>query len=80
MDAHVSILGYIQRGGSPTADDRFIASQMGNLAVSALIENKYPTVKVVQGGKVVLEDLSNCVTKADHNFTEFQKLAETLSI
>ncbi len=80
MDAHVSILGHIQRGGSPTADDRFIASQMGNLAVQALIEDKFPTVTVVQGGKVLLNDMQNCVTKADHNFTEFQKLAETLSI
>lgn len=80
LDAHVAILGHIQRGGSPTADDRFIASQMGNLAVHALIEGKYPTVTVFQAGKVLLNDMKNCVTKADHNFIEYQKLAETLSI
>jgi 6-phosphofructokinase 1 len=80
LDAHVAILGHIQRGGSPTADDRFIASQMGNLAVTALEENKYPMVTVFQKGKVLLNDMKNCITKSDDNFSEYLKLAETLSI
>lgn len=80
MDTHVVILGHIQRGGSPTSNDRFISSQMGNLAVEGLINNKFPSVTVVQNGKVRLEDLDKCVTKADHNFTEYQTLAQTLSI
>lgn len=80
MDTHVVILGHIQRGGSPTANDRFIASQMGNMAVEALLAEKFPVVTVVQNGKVLLTDLTNCTTKADHNFTEYQTLAETLSI
>jgi 6-phosphofructokinase 1 len=80
LDAHVAILGHIQRGGSPTSNDRFISSQMGNLAVQALMEGHFPSVTVVQNGKVQLTDLANCTTKADHNFTEFQTLAATLSI
>ncbi len=80
MDAHVAILGHIQRGGSPSADDRFIASQMGNQAVEALLNNNFPTVSVVRQGKVLMAPLSECVTKADHNFTEYQTLAQTLSI
>jgi 6-phosphofructokinase 1 len=80
VDAHVAILGHIQRGGSPSADDRFIASQMGNMAVEALKSGKFPMVTVVQNGKVLLTDLANCISKADNNFIEFQKLAETLSI
>lgn len=80
MEAHVAILGHIQRGGSPSSDDRFIASQMGNLAVEALIEGKFPVATVVQKGKVTTTDLTNCMTKEDRNFIEFQKLAQTLSI
>jgi 6-phosphofructokinase 1 len=80
LDAHVAILGHVQRGGSPTSNDRFISSQMGNMAVQALIDKHFPTVTVVQNGKVLLADLKDCVTKADHNFIEYQKLAETLSI
>lgn len=80
LDAHVAILGHIQRGGSPSSNDRFIASQMGNYAVQALIDNNFPSVTVVRAGKVQMAPLSECITKADHNFIEFQKLAETLSI
>ncbi len=80
MDTHVVILGHIQRGGSPTSNDRFIASQMGNLAVESLIQGKFPVVTVVQKGKVLITDLANCTTKDDHNFTEYLTLAQTLSI
>lgn len=80
LDAHVCILGHIQRGGSPTADDRFIASQMGSLAVEALIKGESSVVTVVQKGVVTLEDLSKCTTKNDAGYTEFKELAEKLSI
>lgn len=80
LDAHVAILGHIQRGGSPTSNDRFIASQMGNMAVTALMEGNFPSVTVVRQGKVLMAPLDECTTKADHNYIEYQKLAETLSI
>jgi 6-phosphofructokinase 1 len=80
VDTHVVILGHIQRGGSPASNDRFIASQMGHMAVEALLSNQFPKVTVVQNGKVLLTELSNCTTKADNNFNEYQTLAQTLSI
>lgn len=79
-DAHVCILGHIQRGGSPTSNDRFIASQMGSLAVETLLKGESGKVTVVKGGLVALEDLSVCVKKVDIAFTEFQALAAKLSI
>ncbi|MFH2143968.1 MAG: 6-phosphofructokinase [Bacteroidota bacterium] len=39
-DVRVTILGHIQRGGSPSAYDRFLASIMGVAAVDALLENQ----------------------------------------
>lgn len=80
MDTHVVILGHVQRGGSPCADDRFISSQMGSLAVQAFMEGKYPVVTVVQNGQVILTDMKNCTKKEDHNYLEFRKLAQMLSI
>ncbi len=80
LDAHVAILGHIQRGGSPSADDRFIASQMGNLAVQSLMDNNFPSVTVVRQGKVTTAPLTECIIKADNTYLEYQKLAETLSI
>ncbi len=39
-DTRVTILGHIQRGGSPSANDRILASRVGYAAVNALIEGK----------------------------------------
>ena len=39
-DVRVSILGHLQRGGSPSAQDRILASRMGIAAIQALIENQ----------------------------------------
>lgn len=39
-DVRVSILGHLQRGGSPTAQDRILASRMGVAAIQALQENQ----------------------------------------
>lgn len=80
MEAHVAILGHIQRGGSPTANDRFIASQMGNIAVEALLAGNFPSVTVERQGKVLVVPLTECVTKADHNYVQYKTLAQTLSI
>lgn len=80
LDAHVCILGHIQRGGSPTSNDRFIASQMGSLAVEAITRGETSKVTVVQKGVVVLEDLAKCTLKNDSGFTQFKDLAEKLSI
>ncbi len=80
MDTHVVILGHIQRGGSPESNDRFIASQMGNLAVEALRSDNFPSVTVVRSGKVLMAPLNECVTKADNNLVEYKTLAQTLSI
>ncbi len=40
FDSRVTILGHIQRGGSPTAYDRIIASRMGQAAVEALLDGQ----------------------------------------
>jgi len=40
FDVRVSILGHLQRGGTPSASDRILASRMGVAAVNALLENQ----------------------------------------
>lgn len=80
LDAHVCILGHIQRGGSPTSNDRLIASEMGYLAVKSLIKGDVTKVTVVQNGKVTLADLKDCLTKNDFAPGSWVSLADTLSI
>ena len=53
IDPRVTVLGHIQRGGSPTARDREIASLMGFEAVQAMIERRGNCVVAKQDGKIV---------------------------
>ena len=48
-----TVLGYIQRGGSPTMEDRVLASRLGIRAVELLKENKGGLVVGVKGGAVI---------------------------
>ena len=52
-DARVTILGHIQRGGSPTAFDRILASRMGEAAIEALQEGQRNVMIGTENGKIV---------------------------
>jgi len=53
LDTRVTILGHVQRGGSPTARDRIVATYMGHEAVKLLAEGKSCRVVALKGEKVV---------------------------
>lgn len=63
VGVHVCILGHIQRGGSPTAIDRTIASKMGYAAVHALCEGKYAHVTAFNKGEIEIVPLTQCLGK-----------------
>lgn len=52
-DVRVTILGHIQRGGSPSAADRILASRMGEAAVNALIEGQRNVMVGIQNDNLV---------------------------
>ncbi|HNV94882.1 MAG TPA: 6-phosphofructokinase [Bacteroidales bacterium] len=52
-DVRVSILGHIQRGGSPSAYDRFISTKMGVHSVQALINGHFGVMIGIQNEKIV---------------------------
>lgn len=72
-DVRVTILGHIQRGGSPSASDRILASRMGEAAINALLEGQrnvmigiqndtlvyIPFVKAIKYQKPINRDLLN---------------------
>lgn len=80
ISSKVCVLGHIQRGGSPTPNDRFFASVMGQEAVLGLIANKSCHAVVVRQNKVLLVDLDDCMQKSDHAMADFIGVSETLSI
>jgi 6-phosphofructokinase 1 len=52
METRVTILGHIQRGGSPTAFDRLIATRYGLKAVELVKEKKFGRMVALDGFKV----------------------------
>lgn len=65
-DARVTILGHIQRGGSPTAVDRILASRMGEAAIEALMEGQRNVMIGIKNGQMVYVPFSKAVS---HNKT-----------
>lgn len=56
-EVRVTVLGHLQRGGSPTAFDRTLASRMGAMAVDQLIAGFSSQVIGIQGNKLVATDI-----------------------
>jgi len=61
FDARVTILGHIQRGGSPTAVDRILASRMGEAAIEALMEGQRNVMIGIKNGQMVYVPFSKAV-------------------
>ena len=57
MDPRVTVLGHIQRGGTPTGRDRVNATKMGYMAVDLLLEGKTNRVVCTNGGAFVDVDI-----------------------
>ncbi len=60
-DARVTILGHIQRGGSPTAIDRILASRMGEKAIEALIEGQRNVMIGTRNGELVFVPFTKAI-------------------
>jgi 6-phosphofructokinase 1 len=79
LDTKMVILGYIQRGGSPTAQDRMIASRLGNEAVNLLASGAYNKAVGIHEGRVVSFDLEEALRMEHESVLELSALAEILS-
>lgn len=60
-DVRVTILGHIQRGGSPTAADRILATRMGEAAVTALIEGQRNVMVGIRNDQLVYVPFSKAI-------------------
>ena len=80
VDSRATVLGHIQRGGSPTVRDRVNASLMGYHAVDLLDKGIYNRVVAVSGGKIVDYDVN--VALSMHKTIEDSEIevANTISI
>ncbi|NTU58633.1 MAG: 6-phosphofructokinase [Chlorobiaceae bacterium] len=77
LDVRVSILGHIQRGGSPTANDRVNATKMGVAAVDALLDDQKSIMIGLDNGKIVQVPFNKAVKlnhSIDCNLLDIQKM------
>lgn len=62
LDTRVTILGHVQRGGSPTSRDRMVATYMGHEAVQLLMAGKSCRVVAMQGEQIVDYDITEALS------------------
>ena len=79
IETTATVLGHIQRGGSPTVQDRVNASAMGFKAVELLIAGKTNRLVVMQNGKVTDVDIDEGLQAKKEISPEMVKLCKVLS-
>lgn len=79
IETRATVLGYIQRGGSPSASDRILASRMGNRAVKALIEGKTARVVGIRNNKIIDMDIKEALAMKKEFNKDLYELSISLS-
>ena len=79
IEARATILGHIQRGGSPSAFDRILAARFGHKAVEVLMEGKSSRVIGIRKGELVDDDTNEALGLPSLINEELYKIAKVLS-
>ncbi|MED9970760.1 MAG: 6-phosphofructokinase [Ruminococcus sp.] len=80
IEARATILGHVQRGGSPTLRDRVVASQMGYKAVQLLANDIGNRVVAMRNGKIIDLDITEALSMKRVFDEELYQIAKTISI
>ncbi len=79
FDAKVCIFGHQQRGGSPTANDRILASRLGASAVQALLQKQTDIMLGVRGEDIVSVSLEQATKTEKHTPKQYVDLTHMLA-
>lgn len=80
IESRATILGHVQRGGSPTVRDRVIASQMGARCVELLLAGKANRIVCMQHGEITDVDINEGLEMKKEISEELISLAHKLSV
>lgn len=80
FETRVTVLGHIQRGGSPTASDRVLASRLGSKAVELLLDGQAGKMVGIQGNILVSHDIDEALAKKHLIDQDMYQLSKELSI
>ena len=76
----VSILGHLQRGGRPTAEDRILASRLGVGAIEALLEDQRNVMIGIENNQVVQIPFTKAIKNVKPIDPELINVLRSLSI
>lgn len=80
LDTRATVLGHIQRGGSPTYADRVLASRLGHAAVMALREGKTQVMAGIINDQIVYTPFSQVVKVNAHMNDDMLEMIRVLSV
>jgi 6-phosphofructokinase 1 len=79
LQTRVTVLGHIQRGGTPTVKDRLLGTMFGSRAVEALIHGDTSKIVGLSGNRLCLFDIEEVVSKRKPIDEEMYRVATLLS-
>jgi len=79
-ETRVTVLGHIQRGGSPSAYDRVLASRLGARAVDALLDGDDGKMIAIENNRLILCQMDHVIKKKHELNMDLYQLSKELSI
>ncbi|MBJ2173318.1 6-phosphofructokinase [Aureibaculum sp. A20] len=79
-EARVSVLGHMQRGGSPTCFDRVLASKLGVKAVESLLDGQSNAMVGFLNNKIVTTDIEEAIISSHDINRELLRISDILSV
>ena len=79
IDVKVTTIGHTQRGGSPSTNDRILASVLGHYAIKGLMQGQEKVMSGMINQKVVFTPLSDAITKTTELDYEMLTIAKILA-
>lgn len=79
-DVRVSVLGHMQRGGSPSCFDRVLASRMGVKAIESLIEGHSNYMVGIESNKMILTPIEKAISGLTEIDEELIRVSDIMSI
>jgi len=80
QEVRETVLGHVQRGGSPTQFDRMLGSRFGEMAVLGLLAQETGCMTALSKGRTTMIDLNLVIGKKKHPAPELIRLARNLQI
>jgi 6-phosphofructokinase 1 len=79
-DTKISVIGHMQRGGSPTCIDRVLASRLGYEAVEALLKGKHGLMVGVLNNQIEFTTFEDAIVKEKNVNKDLMRMAEILAM